>query len=645
MMNSEKDDPCPCDSGKKFRKCCGQDAIKLTFFSTMRNKPSAVPDRHAQEEAIAPEEINRLVSLFNAAHYVELESLARELSKQYPYAGFVWKMLGAAQKGQGKDALVALKRAAELMPNDAEAHNNLALALQNLGQLDAAAASCRRALLVSPDYAEAHSNLSNALRELNQLDAAAASCRRALEIDPELAQAHHSLGVVLRKQGRKAEAEASCLRALEIDPCLAGAVAFMAELHADNGQFSIAEDLFRRAIAIEPDSAEAWAGIASIRRMSKDDADWLAAAQEIAGRALSPRAEARLRFAIGKYYDDVGDFDLAFSQYQRANELGKLRGNEYNRQRQRLAVDVLMRVYSRDWIKREQINGSPSTRPVFIVGMPCSGTSLAEQILASHPQVFGAGEQGFWQNAAAIHAPSVLTGRIDEKVLPKLAGDYGRLLQGFSAGAERIVDNTQDNFLHLGLIHAAFPHARIIHMQRNPIDTCLSVYFQYANTSRAYANDLGDLAHYYTEYFRVMEHWRATLPTDAILHVPYEALVEDPERWSGKMLDFIDLPWDARCGDVHQSVRTDGNRQELQKISKTSVSRWRNYEKFVGPLQMLTTLGQPEREVAGTMQLLGNILRRAELTLRTDQQDANSRLLSAAGFHARRVAELALAVR
>ncbi len=655
-MISGRNDPCPCDSGKKFKKCCGPDESNPAF-SALPNNSATAPRHYAHEEAIAPDEMTHLVSLFNTGRFEELESLARELIKQYPHAGFVWKVLGVALKSQGKDALIALKKATELLPNDAESHTNLALALQDIGQLDAAVASCRRALLIRPDYAEAHNNLSNALRELRQLDAAAASCRRALEIKPDFAQAHHSLGVVLRNQGCIAEAEISCRRALAIDPHLPGAIAFMAELQADKGQFAEAESLFRSVIAIKPGSPEAWAGIAGVRKMTSSDTEWLAAAQGIAGHALPPRSEARLRFAIGKYYDDVSDFDQAFAHYQRANELGKLYGNEYDRQQQTLAVDVLMRIYGSDWIERETVNGNASARPVFIVGMPRSGTSLAEQILASHPAVFGAGELGFWKNSAALHAPSVLTGKIDEMVLGKLANDYLQVLKGHSADAAKVVDKMPDNFLHLGLIHAAFPNARIIHMQRNPIDTCLSIYFQHFNTSHAYASDLDDLAHYYTEYFRVMEHWRAALPAQAILHVPYEGLVEDQEGWSRKMLDFIDLPWDARCIDFHQCVRTvstASNWQVRQKISKASVLRWRNYEKYVDPLQRLMNLGRSagqvqhvehQRDGADSMHLLGNILRRVELSLRVDEPVAESPVVEVAGFHARRVAELALAMR
>jgi hypothetical protein len=222
--------------------------------------------------------------------------------------------------------------------------------------------------------------------------------------------------------------------------------------------------------------------------------------------------------------------------------------------------------------------------------MPRSGTTLAEQILASHPSVFGAGELPYWNNASWAYESSRLNVETSQRTPGELGNDYLRVLEGMSIDALRVVDKMPGNFLHLGLIHAALPRARIIHMRRNPIDTCLSIYFQNFTTRHSYANDLGDLAHYYSEYRRVMEHWRSVLPANAILDLPYEELVEDQETWSRNMVQFIDLPWDPRCLEFHRTGRTVNTAslwQVRQQISRTSVARWRNYEKFVGPLRPL----------------------------------------------------------
>jgi hypothetical protein len=222
--------------------------------------------------------------------------------------------------------------------------------------------------------------------------------------------------------------------------------------------------------------------------------------------------------------------------------------------------------------------------------MPRSGTTLAEQILASHPAVFGAGELPFWNSAWEMYRSATRQNGACERLLGLLAQDYLRLLKTLSADAQRVIDKMPTNFWNLGLILAALPSARIIHMVRDPIDTCLSIYFQHFETGHAYAQNLDDLAHYYTEYLRIMRHWQLNLPRDAILQVPYEGLVNEPEAWIRRMLEFIDLPWDSHCIDFHltnRTVTTASKWQVRQKINSLSVERWRNYQTFIGPLLRL----------------------------------------------------------
>jgi hypothetical protein len=187
----------------------------------------------------------------------------------------------------------------------------------------------------------------------------------------------------------------------------------------------------------------------------------------------------------------------------------------------------------------------------------------------------------------------------DPPLLQDIAAQYEAELQRHSATALRVVDKMPGNFMHLGLIHAVFPQARILHTQRNPLDTCLSIYFQNLSSEHTYANDLDDLAFYYREYHRLMAHWHAVLPPEVLLDVPYEALIEDQEGWSRRIIEFIGLEWDERCLDFHETERkvgTASNWQVRQKIYKTSKERWRNYENFLGPL--LDALGElaPSRE-------------------------------------------------
>ncbi len=244
-------------------------------------------------------------------------------------------------------------------------------------------------------------------------------------------------------------------------------------------------------------------------------------------------------------------------------------------------------------MRAARARGNDSVRPVFIVGMPRSGTTLAEQILASHPQAFGGGELRFWHAATVNFESLAIRGEDVGGAVPAVAQAYLDLLSTLSTDAARVIDKMPANFMNLGSIHAAFPKAKIIHMQRDPLDTGLSIYFQIFSSIHAYATDLENIAHYYTQYSRFMRHWRSTLTEGAILDVPYEKLVEDPEPWIRRMVEFIDLPWDSRCLNFYETDRavvTASNWQVRQRISRSSVGRWHNYEQFIGPLRMLEGL-------------------------------------------------------
>jgi len=222
--------------------------------------------------------------------------------------------------------------------------------------------------------------------------------------------------------------------------------------------------------------------------------------------------------------------------------------------------------------------------------MPRSGTSLAEQIIGSHPAAFGAGELTFWENASRRVAAGRLESGPDPALLETLAVEYDALLATLAGDRRYIVDKMPANFANLGMIRAALPRARIIHMRRHPIDTCLSIYFQNLPVWHTYANDLDDIAHYHDEYGRLMSHWLTVLSPDTILEVPYEALVAEPELWSRRMVEFAGLPWVEDCLDfrlTRRTVRTSSRWQVRQRINTASVERWRRYAAHVGPLRRL----------------------------------------------------------
>jgi tetratricopeptide (TPR) repeat protein len=522
-------------------------------------------------------------------------SCARALAIQPDFAP-AHQTLAQARFSQGRfdEAAEHARGAVAINAEFAEAHNTLGNALMKLARLEEALASFRRAVALKPDFVEAHMNSGRALRSIGHLDLAAAGYQRALELNPEFAPAHAELATVLRLQRRSQESERNARRAMSIDPKSTAALAVLAELRADAGQFAQAEQLHRRIISLDENALESWAALARLRRMTAADGEWRAAAERLLAASWPARREMPLRYAIAKYFDDLRDFDRAFAHYQRANALSAQCAPPHDRAALTRTVDLIIRSQDRSWIERRQLAGDFSERPLLIVGMLRSGTTLAEQILASHPQAFGAGELTFFgaETAAAVANSAAAGSGLDftEAELRRLAAGYLDLLQRLSSGAARVIDKFPTNFFLLGLIRAVLPRARIIHMQRDPRDTCLSIYFQQFEAANTYANDLQDLAHYYGEYQRLMRHWCNILPSDTLLHVPYERLVAEPEAWSRRMLEFVGLPWDARCLDFHRterSVVTASRWQVRQVMSTSSVGRWRNYQQHLGPLAAL----------------------------------------------------------
>jgi tetratricopeptide (TPR) repeat protein len=494
------------------------------------------------------------------------------------------------ERGAYGDAMALYAESMELDLSQPEVFNSLGAALCGLGRYVEAEQRFRQAIERAPDYPEAHCNLGNVLRWQGDMAAAEVSLRRALKLRPNYADARTGLGLILVFLGRLRDARARFEKVLKTAPRHVDALFGMGQIARLEGRFGDADATFRRVLELKPRAPGAWAVLSSLRKMTAADADWLKGAEEIASSGIPSLDESGLRFAIGKYYDDVNDFANAFQNYKRANELLRTVAENYDRRARTRFVDDMIGGHTGKAMPNVGEGGSASRIPVFIVGMMRSGTSLAEQIIASHPAAIGAGELKFWSEAAGAHAGDLRRGVLSEPTRKNLADAYLRVLAGHSAHAQRIVDKAPVNSDCLGMIHSVFPNARIIYMQRDPIDTCLSCYFQQFSVLLNYTMDLSDLAHYHREHQRLMKHWRAVLPPGSILEVPYEGLVTNQEAWTRKILEFVGLEWDERCLEFHKtkrSVATASSWQVRQKIYNNSVGRWQNYEEFVGPLKGL----------------------------------------------------------
>ena len=560
MNKPGRNDPCHCGSGKKYKKCCQDNPSSHSPAQALGQGTGAIK-YSVKGVTPTPAECNHLVALFNAGHYPELESRARSLVGRYPDSGFVWKILGAALQIQGKDSLPALRKAAELLPGDAVAHYNLGNILHERGRLNEAEASYRRALQIEPDGADMHTNLGKTLQDIGRIEEAGASYRRALQIKPDHAEAHNNLGETLMESGRLDEAEAS----------------------------------LRRALQIRPDYLKVRLSLASVRKVKADDENLAAliAVDEAARNSATPLSgedAVCLHFALGKSYDDIGDHAKAFPYFLEGNRL-KRATFDYDPDETARRIDSIMRNFDMATMDRLRGGGAPSHLPIFILGMPRSGTTLVEQIISSYPGVHGAGEL---VDLAAILRHDIAGAvfpdnlhSLDQARLTAWGAEYVAGLQRRAPDARRITDKMPANFLAVGLIHLMLPNAKIIHVNRNPVDTCLSCFTQLFKDGQEFTYDLAELGRYYVDYARLMEHWRKVLPDGAFLDVRYEDIVADQEAQSRRLIEYCGLEWDDACLDFHQSkraVRTASMAQVRQPIYKSSVERWRPYEKFLGPL-------------------------------------------------------------
>jgi tetratricopeptide (TPR) repeat protein len=495
--------------------------------------------------------------------------------------------------GNYDEAIRILEQAVAIDHRNADAHANLGEALCRVGRFGEAEQALRGAVEIKPKHAAALFNLGTLLRDRGQFAASETALQQAVKHDPRNSSALVSLGMTLGMRDRLVEAKECMDKALRLKPRDAAALCALGWIASIEGRFDEAEKHYRAALEANHRHPGAWALLAHLKQMTAADKDWLAGVERTLADGVGPAEEAKLRFAMGKYFNDVGDYPKAFEQYQRANQLHKLLAVPYDRAARTNFIDDVIGGYTPHYLAESVRGASESERPVIVTGMMRSGTSLVEQIIASHPQAAGAGELDFW-NTTARRGQENLQRELQEGTLTrKLAHSYLKILERHSADAERVVDKSTFNSDHLGLIHSVFPRARLIYVRRDPVDSCLSCYFQDFANAASFTMDLSDLAHYYREHHRVVAHWHSVLPASSLLEVPYAELVADPEPWTRRIIDFAGLEWDPRCLEFHKTERrvlTASNWQVRQRVYSSSVGRWRNYQKFIGPLLELRDL-------------------------------------------------------
>ena len=494
------------------------------------------------------------------------------------------------------EALACYDRLLAINSGHAEGHSNRGLVLQSLGRFDEALASADRAIAINPVFTDAWRERAAALIPLGRLEDALEAVDKALSLNPRHAEAHATRGMVLMEMGRPADAALSLGHSLALKPGYVEARLGLAKLAAEEGRFAEAEVLFDAIRQDAPGNVGSLHGLTGVRKFKAGDPLFAAIAERLRDGTLTPEQREQLHHGLAKICNDAGRHDEAMAHFALSKTC---RASRFDLARHRAAFAAMRQLFTRDFFADRRGFGLADTRPVFVVGMPRSGTTLTEQIIAAHPAAQGFGElQDLPQLSKTLGGglkdPQGFTGAVaglDAAASVALAARYLEAYRGAEPALQRLVDKRPHNYELLGLIALLFPQAHIIHCRRNAMDNCLSMYMQDFNVNHGYNRDLSTLGHYYQAYEDLMAHWREVLPL-AIHECVYEDTVDDLETSARGLIAFLGLEWDPACLDYHRQerqVRTPSQWQVRQPVYRSSVDAWRRYESHLGPLK--TVLG------------------------------------------------------
>jgi tetratricopeptide (TPR) repeat protein len=568
--------------------------IRHTHGQRRKTKQASAPSVTSALQGM----LQHALALHQADHLPQAEALYKRILLAEPSHPEALNFLGLLthQVGNHEIAIELINKAISLKPDYADAYNNLGLTLHDQGKLEEAAVNYQQALSLNSNFVEAHYNLGITLHEQGKQEDAAASYSQALSLKPDLADAHYNLGILQQEQGKLDDAIASYQQALIVEPHFVEAYHNLGSLFSKLGRMDDAIACYRKALSLKPGCARTYQNLSTIVKYTEVDEE-IKAMEDLYNTKgkIADADRIALGFALGKAFEDLGDYDKSIEFILEANRL-KRRSYEYSMQNEHDLFARTKQTFSPDFFAAHQGSGIEDRTPIFILGMPRSGTTLVEQILASHPLVFGAGEltilnslvNGACRDVGTKRFPDCMLD-LDMDAFARMGSEYIAKIREYSLYAEHITDKMPDNFLRVGIIKTILPAAKVIHCVRDPMDTCFSIFKNdfSGKGSNKYAYDMAELGRYYNLYRDLMAHWEKVLP--GFMHsLRYEELISDQPNRTKSLLDFCGLPWNKACLDFHKTERRVGTAslaQVRQPIYKDSVSLWKRYEKQLEPLR------------------------------------------------------------
>ena len=528
--------------------------------------------------------INQLMDLYNQKQLGAVVEQANTLTAEYPEGFVVWNILGAANKGLGRFQVAseAFKKVTELNPNYAAGFNNLSITLHDQGKLDEAIACCNKALSLKPDYAEAYYNMGNVLKDQSKLDKAIASYNKALFLKPNYADAYNNMGNALKDKGKLDEAVASYEKALSLKPDDIEARNNMGVALKDQGKLDEAIACYNKALSLKPDYSEAHSNLSYLIKYKPEDTQVALVGELIQRPDLKDDDRCNLHYTFAKMNEDLGDLEAAYDNYVAG---GKLRQKllSYSFKQDELKFGRIKNTAPtlKDFAFDKPIEAATNT-PIFILGMPRSGTTLIEQIITSHSKVHGAGELPFLSNFGS--SLSLGNQMINSDNVPQFRNAYLDELVNVSSGAPFVTDKMPQNFLYLGLILKALPEAKVIHVKRDPAATCWSNFKHYfSQKGLGYSYDLKDTVGYFKLYQDLMDFWDQQ-DSGQIYHLDYDKLTIEQESETRNLIEYIGLDWEDTClspQDNKRRVKTASQLQVREEVYTGSSQAWRKFEPFL----------------------------------------------------------------
>ena len=519
---------------------------------------------------------------------------AAEFLKQFPYSLILHNFCGAiyASRNQYDVAIDSYKQALKIKPDYAPAHNNIGIALREKGELESSTDAFKQALKSDPNYADAYNNLGISMKIIGDLDAAIECFKQALKINPNYAQAHNNMGNTFNNKGDLDKAIDCYKKALKIKPAYAVAEKGLGSIYQAQGNIKAAVVCYEQALKIKPDYFDVHRSLSTITSYSINHPHLIEMQKLCRDKTLPEHALCKLNFALAKAYEDTNDFKNSFKHLTEGNaRRKKLLG--YNIQQDQILFSNLKK--SQPSIFKhalELVTSHQYPAPVFILGMPRSGTTLVEQIISSHSEVTAAGEL----REISLYGGLLSNGKIasNHDMLEQFRQKYLSALIKRSEGRPMVTDKMPLNFRFIPLICAAFPEAKIIHVKRDAAATCWSNYKQhFATKDLGYCYNLEDVAAYYELYDDLMCSWDK-IYGNKFYNLTYEKLTTNQEVETKKLIQYLDLVWQDECLSPHMNrrvVKTASQQQVLKKVYQGSSQKWRKYKPFLnGAFDGLTEL-------------------------------------------------------